>query len=101
MDQFVSMPTYWGDVQVCVNFKRLFQAMDMISEGLLSIAVVDPSYRNENRLGRSLDIPPRVQDIEQYTRSIAVVRKCILPDGPIRHNVAIGTAICLAVFDVS
>ncbi|SPJ89711.1 uncharacterized protein FTOL_13072 [Fusarium torulosum] len=97
----VSIPAYWGDVKVCVNFRQLFWAMDMVSEGLLSIAVVDPSCKLRKRLAESLGDPQTFDEIEQYTESVSLVRKAITPESQASQNAIIGTVICLAVFDVS
>jgi hypothetical protein len=97
----VSVPAYWGDVKVCVNFRRLFWAMDMVSEGLLSIAVIDPSHKLRKRLAESLGDLQTFDEIEQYTESVSLVRKAIIPESQACQNAIIGTVICLAVFDVS
>jgi hypothetical protein len=97
----VSIPVYWGDVKVCVNFRRLFWAMDMVSEGLLSIAVIDPSRKLQKRLAEGLGDLQTFDEIEQYTESVSLVRKAIRPESQACQNAVIGTVICLAVFDVS
>ncbi|KAM0269618.1 hypothetical protein ACHAPA_004199 [Fusarium lateritium] len=97
----VSIPAYWGDVKVCVNFRRLFWAMDMVSEGLLSIAVIDPSCKLRKRLADGLGEHQTLVEIEQYTESVSLVRKAIVPENQACQNAVIGTVICLAIFDVS
>ncbi|WZH47024.1 uncharacterized protein QYS62_008157 [Fusarium acuminatum] len=96
----VSIPVYWGDVKVCVNFRRLFWAMDMVSEGLLSIAVIDPSRKLQKRLAEGLGDLQTFDEIEQYTESVSLVRKAIRPESQACQNAVIGTVICLAVFDM-
>jgi hypothetical protein len=101
LHQFVQMPTYWGDVQICVPVKRLFWAMDMLSAGFVSVAVVDPKVRAQQKVNQSLDLPPSLTDIEQYTESLGMVRQTLLSGSRVSRYAAIGTMICLAVFDVS
>ncbi|KAH6954298.1 hypothetical protein DER45DRAFT_540439 [Fusarium avenaceum] len=96
----ISIPAYWGDVKVCVNFRKLFWAMDMVSEGLLSIAVIDPSCKLRKRLAEGLGDLQTVDEIEQYTESVSLVRKAITPESQACENAIIGTVICLAVFDM-
>jgi hypothetical protein len=75
--------------------------MDMVSEGLLSIAVIDPSRKLQNRLAEGLGGLQSFDEIEQYTESVSLVRKAITPESQACQNAVIGTVICLAVFDVS
>ncbi|XEV07109.1 hypothetical protein FSHL1_012396 [Fusarium sambucinum] len=93
-------PTYWGDVQVCVNVKRVFWAMEMVSGTLLSITIVDPAIRDRQKITRRQDEPPSLEDIEQYTQSLGTVRKSILAESLVRQRAMMGTVICLAVFDM-
>ncbi|KAF4445788.1 hypothetical protein F53441_10537 [Fusarium austroafricanum] len=95
----VSIPAYWGDANVCVNFRRLFHAMDMVSEGLLSIAVIDPELKFKQRLAESFENPPSVGEIETYTESLGLVRRSIT-ETEVNENAVIGTVICLAIFDM-
>jgi hypothetical protein len=97
----IFIPTYWGDAQVCYNFRRLFRAMDMVSEGLLSIAVVDPVLRLRQKLTATFESPPTVEEIQQYTESLSLVREGIEVESKASENAVIGTVICLATFDVS
>jgi len=97
----VFIPTYWGDAQVCYNFRRLFRAMDMVSEGLLSIAIVDPVLRLRQKITATFESPPTVEEIEQYTQSLSLVREGIEAESKASENAVIGTVICLATFDVS
>lgn len=97
----IFIPTYWGDAQVCYNFRRLFRAMDMVSEGLLSIAIVDPVLRLRQKLTATFESPPTVEEIEQYTESLSLVREGIEAESKASENAVIGTVICLATFDVS
>ncbi|OBS22625.1 hypothetical protein FPOA_08960 [Fusarium poae] len=94
------MPTYWGDVQVCVNVKRVFWAMEMVSGALLSITVVDPAIRHRQKITRRQDEPPSLRDIELYTKSLGTVRKSILAESQIRRRAIMGTVICLSMFDM-
>ncbi|RYP84717.1 hypothetical protein DL770_005169 [Monosporascus sp. CRB-9-2] len=83
-----SIPSYWGDVKVCVNFQRLFWAMDMVSEGLLALAMADSAHEFRERLDMSLDDTLRQKrqldqagslgDMKQYTESLSLVRKSIV-----------------------
>ncbi|KAM0413193.1 hypothetical protein ACHAPD_008280 [Fusarium lateritium] len=98
--QVGQMPTYWGDVQVCVNVKRVFWAMEMVSGALLSITIVDPAIRDQQKITRRQDQPPSLKDIEQYTQSLGTVRKSILAESFVRQRAIMGTVICLAVFDM-
>ncbi|GKU08009.1 unnamed protein product [Fusarium langsethiae] len=93
-------PTYWGDVQVCVNVKRLLWAMEMVSGPLLSIAVVDPDIRDQQKITKRLDDPPSMRDVELYTQSLGTVRKSILAETRVDRNRVMGTVICLSVFDM-
>ncbi|KPM44418.1 hypothetical protein AK830_g2108 [Neonectria ditissima] len=106
-----SIPSYWGDVNVCINFQRLFQAMNMVSEGLLALAVVDPGHRFRERLDMtindSLQQKPQpdpggsLDEMKQYTKSLSLVRKSIVaPESRASRHAIIGTIICLAVFDM-
>jgi hypothetical protein len=97
----IFIPTYWGDAQVCYNFRRLFRAMDMVSEGLLSIAIVDPDLRMRQKLSQTFESPPTVEEIQQYTESLSLVREGIEVESKACENAIIGTVICLATFDVS
>ncbi|KAF5617511.1 uncharacterized protein FTJAE_12640 [Fusarium tjaetaba] len=96
----IFIPTYWGDAQVCYNFRRLFRAMDMVSEGLLSIAIVDPVLRLRQKFTASFESPPTVEEIEQYTESLSLVREGIEVESKACENAVIGTVICLATFDM-
>ncbi|KAG4286314.1 hypothetical protein FPRO06_07574 [Fusarium proliferatum] len=96
----IFIPTYWGDAQVCYNFRRLFRAMDMVSEGLLSIAIVDPVLRLRQKLTATFESPPTVEEIEQYTESLSLVREGIEAESQASENAVIGTVICLATFDM-
>lgn len=102
------IPPYWGDFKVCTNFKRLFWAMDMVSEGLLSITVIDAGSDFRTKLDNGLQkqscsSPERTHyEMKQYTESLSLVRKSITSvDSPASRYAVIGTIICLAVFDVS
>ncbi|KAF4343755.1 hypothetical protein FBEOM_2257 [Fusarium beomiforme] len=96
----IFIPAYWGDAQVCYNFRRLFRAMDMVSEGLLSIAIVDPVLRLRQQLTASFESPPTVEEIQQYTESLGMVRERIKVESRASENAVIGTIICLATFDM-
>ncbi|ENH72199.1 hypothetical protein FOC1_g10006572 [Fusarium oxysporum f. sp. cubense race 1] len=98
--QSIFIPAYWGDAQVCYNFRRLFRAMDMVSEGLLSIAIVDPVLRFRQKLTATFESPPTVEEIQQYTESLSLVRKGIEAESKASENAVIGTVICLATFDM-
>lgn len=106
-----SIPLYWGDVKVCINFKRLFWAMDMVSKGLLALALVDSGHEFRQRLDMGLDNAQQrerkgdeaqsLDEIKQYTESLGFVRKSIVAlEGRASYYAIIGTVICLAVFDV-
>lgn len=104
-----AIPLYWGDVKSCVNFKRLFWAMDMVSEGLLALAVADSAHEFRQRLDKGLasaqqqdlDQARFLDEMEQYTESLSLVRKSIIaPESQAGRYAIIGTIICLAVFDV-
>ncbi|KAF5987927.1 hypothetical protein FCOIX_720 [Fusarium coicis] len=96
----IFIPTYWGDAQVCYNFRRLFRAMDMVSEGLLSIAIVDPVLRMRQKFSQTFESPPTVEEIQQYTESLSLVREGIEVESKACENAVIGTVICLATFDM-
>ncbi|KAF5581638.1 hypothetical protein FPANT_8826 [Fusarium pseudoanthophilum] len=96
----IFMPTYWGDAQVCYNFRRLFRAMDMVSEGLLSIAIVDPVLRLRQKFTATFESPPTLEEIQQYTESLSLVREGIEVESKACENAVIGTVICLATFDM-
>ncbi|KAF5637831.1 hypothetical protein F52700_4533 [Fusarium sp. NRRL 52700] len=96
----IFIPTYWGDAQVCYNFRRLFRAMDMVSEGLLSIAIVDPVLRLRQKVTATFERPSTVEEIEQYTESLSLVREGIEVESKASENAVIGTVICLATFDM-
>ncbi|QPC62746.1 hypothetical protein HYE67_004977 [Fusarium culmorum] len=98
--QSAQAPTYWGDVEVCVNFKRLLWAMEMVSGALLSITVVEPSIGDQQKISRRIYGPPSLRDIELYTQSLGTVRESILAESRIRRKAVIGTVICLSVFDM-
>ncbi|KAK6703212.1 hypothetical protein SNK04_013100 [Fusarium graminearum] len=98
--QSAQAPTYWGDVEVCVNFKRLLWAMEMVSGALLSITVVEPSIEDQQKISRRIYGPPSLKDIELYTQSLGTVRESILAESRIRRKAVIGTVICLSVFDM-
>ena len=96
-----SIPSYWGDVKVCINFQRLFWAMDMVSEGLLALALADSAHEFRERLDMTLDQAASLHDMNQYTESLSLVRKSIVaPESRVSCHAIIGTIICLAVFDV-
>ncbi|RYP06269.1 hypothetical protein DL764_003245 [Monosporascus ibericus] len=106
-----SIPSYWGDVKVCINFQRLFWAMDMVSEGLLALAMADSAHDFRERLDMNLDDTLQqkrqpdqagsLDAMEQYTESLSLVRKSIVaPESRVNRHVIIGTIICLAVFDM-
>jgi hypothetical protein len=96
-----SIPSYWGDVKVCINFQRLFWAMDMVSEGLLALAMADSAHEFRERLDMTLDQAASLHDMNQYTESLSLVRKSIVaPESRVSCHAIIGTIICLAVFDV-
>ncbi|KAF4951345.1 hypothetical protein FGADI_7543 [Fusarium gaditjirri] len=96
----IFVPVYWGDAQVCYNFRRLFRAMDMVSEGLLSIAIVDPVLILRQQLPATFESPPTVEEIQQYTDSLSLVREGIEVESKATENAIIGTVICLATFDM-
>ncbi|KAI1035344.1 hypothetical protein LB504_006114 [Fusarium proliferatum] len=96
----IFIPTYWGDAQVCYNFRRLFRAMDMVSEGLLSIAIVDPVLRLRQEITATFESPPTVEQVQQYTESLSLVREGIEVESKASENAVIGTVICLATFDM-
>ncbi|KAF5554310.1 hypothetical protein FMEXI_2061 [Fusarium mexicanum] len=96
----IFIPTYWGDAQVCYNFRRLFRAMDMVLEGLLSIAIVDPVLRLRQKLTATFESPPTLEEIQQYTESLSLVREGIEVESKACENAVIGTVICLATFDM-
>lgn len=75
--------------------------MDMVSEGLLSIAIVDPVLRLRQKLTATFESPPTVEEIQQYTESLSLVREGIEAESKASENAVIGTVICLATFDVS
>lgn len=103
-------PSYWSDVRICPNFKRLFRAMDMVSKGLLSIAVDDTMQTDRESLykrfyngqrGNEHDQVPTMYEVEQYTSSLGLVRKAMhATENPASRHVITGTVICLAYFDV-
>ena len=103
-------PSYWGEVNICPNFKRLFQAMDMVSKGLLSMTVDDTTRKSGERVykgfhdvqrGNEQDPAGFSYKIRQYTDSLILVRKSIdVMEGPASRHAIIGTVICLAYFDV-
>lgn len=106
-----SIPSYWGDVKVCINFQRLFWAMDMVSEGLLALAMADSAHEFRERLDMNLDDTLQqkrqpdqagsLDEMKQYTESLSLVRKSIIaPESRVSCHAIIGTIICLAVFDV-
>jgi hypothetical protein len=98
-DPFVPIPTHWGDVEVCVSFKQLIQAMDMVSEGVVSLAVVDPKLRSWQKISRRTDDPPSLREIQKYTETLSLVRRSIIPKSQTSQDGVIATIICLAVFD--
>lgn len=113
MGELVSLlpPPLWAKVNVCPNFKRLFLAMDMVSEGLLSLAMGDSAREFRKMLDAGLYNAPQREDeadeapclfgIEQYTDSLSLVRSSISSSQCIASRYAvIGTIICLAYFDV-
>lgn len=106
-----SIPSYWGEVRVCINYERLFRAMDMVSDGLLTLAMADSAHKFRENLDRkladTLQHNPQseqawsLSEMEQYTESLSLVRKSIVaPDSRASCYAIIGTIICLAVFDV-
>ncbi|KAK1766362.1 hypothetical protein QBC33DRAFT_94613 [Phialemonium atrogriseum] len=106
-----SIPSYWGDVKVCINFQRLFWAMDMVSEGLLALAMADSAHEFCERLDMNLDDTLQqkpqpdqaasLDEMKQYTESLSLVRKSIIaPESRVSCHAIIGTIICLAVFDM-
>lgn len=74
--------------------------MDMVSEGLLSIAIVDPVLRLRQKLTATFESPPTVEEIQQYTESLSLVREGIEAESKASENAVIGTVICLATFDM-
>ncbi|RBQ76980.1 hypothetical protein FVER14953_12363 [Fusarium verticillioides] len=98
--ELIFIPTYWGDAQVCYNFRRLFRAMDMVSEGLLSIAIVDPVLRWRQKFTATFESPPTLEEVQQYTESLSLVREGIEVESKACENAVIGTVICLATFDM-
>lgn len=106
-----AIPSYWGDVKVCINFQRLFWAMDMVSEGLLALAMADSAHEFRGKLDMSLnnslqqkrqpDQPRSLDSMEVYTESLGLVRKSIVaPESRVSRHAIIGTIICLSIFDV-
>ncbi|GKT42518.1 uncharacterized protein ColSpa_02699 [Colletotrichum spaethianum] len=106
-----SVPSYWGDVKVCINFKRLFRAMDMVSGGLLALAMADSAHEFRQRLDMDLnatlqqkrrpDQAGSLGEMKQYTESLSLVRKSIVaPESRVSRHAIIGTIICLVVFDM-
>jgi hypothetical protein len=92
------VPSYWGDIQVCPNFRRLFWAMDAVSEGLLALAVAEA---HEWRARLEGGLAQEQYELKQYTESLGVVRRSVAADDRASRHAVIGTIICLAVFDVS
>ncbi|KAF4460086.1 alcohol dehydrogenase [Fusarium albosuccineum] len=103
-------PSYWGEVKICANFKRLFRAMDMVSKGLLSMTVDDTArqtrkwlYKGPDNLQQASghDLARSLHEMQQYTDSLSLVRNSIHATGSLasRHGI-IGTVLCLAYFDV-
>ncbi|SPO01858.1 uncharacterized protein DNG_04531 [Cephalotrichum gorgonifer] len=106
------IPSYWGEVKVCINFQRLFWSMDMVSEGLLALAVVDSSRKFRERLDKTIEntlqrnyAPHQAEsmdEMKQYTESLSLVRQSIAaPESQVSRHAIIGTIICLAVFDMN
>ncbi|KAF4973376.1 hypothetical protein FSARC_354 [Fusarium sarcochroum] len=93
-------PIFWGDYNVCINFRCLFEAMDMVSEGLMAIAVLDPALNFQRKLDEQLRSPETVDEMKQYTESLSLVRTSITPESQAGQYAVIGTVICLAVFDM-
>ena len=97
-------PSYWGEIDVCANFKRLFRAMDMVSEGLLSLVVVESLRKSPASLDMDLYGPFHVgswDEMKLYTETLHFVRMSIGLQSRASRYAIIGTIICLAHFDVS
>ncbi|KAK4151637.1 hypothetical protein C8A00DRAFT_45210 [Chaetomidium leptoderma] len=79
-----SIPSYWGDVKVCINFQRLFWAMDMVSEGLLALTMADSAHEFRESLDINLDGTLKqgpqpgqaepLRQMKQYTESLSLIR---------------------------
>lgn len=99
---------YWADINICKNFKRLFWSMNMVSQGLLELAVVDvarsPRPRRTRHIPGCLAKPSNVTntDLRTYTDALYLVRSSISLLNEESHlYTIIGTATCLAYFDAS
>lgn len=97
-------PTYLGSVQICDHFKRIFQSLGLSDQGALHLAIDDgvsdfssltPTEQSERSRPNSLE------SMRRYTHSLGTVRSRMVHTwASIERNQAMGTAICLAFYDV-
>ncbi|KAH6682212.1 hypothetical protein F5X68DRAFT_24476 [Plectosphaerella plurivora] len=92
-----AVPTYWGDLRVCGNFRRLFWAMDAVSDGLLALAAAEA---HEWRARLETGLAREQYELEQYTESLGLVRRSFVAEDRASRHAVIGTIICLAMFDM-
>jgi hypothetical protein len=99
----VAAPNSWIDVKICANFKRLFFAMDNVSEGLLSMTMSEALHRTREKavLDQVKQQTQSLCHMKQYTESITLVRSSMLTSqSTSRRHAVLGTIICLAYFDM-
>jgi hypothetical protein len=93
-------PSHWGEVNICPNFKRLFKAMDVVSQGALAI-VVDDAIRSPPVTSDGHRHFHSHREMALYTDSLGLIRKHMIPAiNPPNLYAIIGTVICLAYFDL-
>lgn len=104
LERLTKATTYLERVQVCQHFQRVFRAVGLSDYGALWLALDDTAANFSRGTDDTEPIPHGslgYDSLKRYTTSLRTVRARMLqpPNGADRYQ-AIGTAICLAFYDV-
>lgn len=100
------VPAYLGQMRVCHYFQRIFRAIVVFDDEILTLALSDaaPDFSQPLNLdARSVERQPiQTMTMLKYTSSLGLVRHQLLEsENMSSHSATIGTIICLAFYDVS
>lgn len=103
---FVPVPAYLGQMRVCHYFQRVFRAIAVFDDEILSLALSDsapdfsqPFIMDAGAVERQ---PLQTMTMTKYTSTLGLVRHQLLDSEDMSsHSATVGTIICLAFYDVS
>lgn len=103
------IPSYVGDIKVCLHYQRIFRALEVVDQEALSLALGEIAFDFSGHMGvdletfRTKDFTDQLpmEAMRSYTNSLGAIRDTLKkPWHGSDRGCAISTVICLAFYDV-